>query len=204
MTSEYSFNGVARSCVQPAFDLAGQEKRCIQRSRFGIGLLFLVILLLAGFDSPAFGGNEVPIKGQVEGTVAVTPFPDSETLYRIDNIGIGNFSHLGQVETVWAIPSAELDLLNGRLIVASPEWTGTITAANGDQIFGVYEFPHNVIPFSPTGDLSFEADLRITGGTGRFDGATGQAVSFGTANIFTGAFTIYLRGSIATIGSYRK
>jgi hypothetical protein len=62
----------------------------------------------------------------------------------------------------------------------------------------------DALAFGPTGDLSFNVDLEITGGTGRFKGATGLASAAGRANIFTRTFSIELTGRISTVGSSKR
>ena len=118
----------------------------------------------------------------------------SASLFRVDAVATGTLSRIGRITTTWAVPEATLDLVNLQLIVTNLRWHGTLTAANGDQIFGEYTFRDDTIPFSATGNLSFEVDLTITGGTGRFAGAGGQAAAVGTANILTGAFAIDVVG----------
>ena len=43
--------------------------------------------------------------------------------------------------------------------------------------------------------------IAITGGTGRFDGATGNGTATGEVNLVTGATPHQLEGSISTVGS---
>jgi hypothetical protein len=82
--------------------------------------------------------------------------------------------------------------------VAQPDWIGTITAQNGDQVFGTYTFRSTVLPITLTGDVQFVAELKIAGGTGRFEGASGQGVSIGRGNIWTRQFSIDLNGVVTT------
>ena len=163
--------------------------------------MFFVIGLTASLAIAAHEVKTVPIKGHFTGTVTVTTLSASNATYQVDSVGHGNVSHLGRSTAAWRIPEVQVDLSNQVLIVSNTTWTGVITAANGDQIVGVYTFPTNVIPFTITGDVNFEAPLQITGGTGRFQYATGSANSAGTANIFTGHFDIRFNGRISSVGS---
>jgi len=170
----------------------------ILRHHFAI----LALLLGAGFGTvpaPAHARPTVPIQGAITGSVAVIPLSGDNT-YRLENTGAGTMSHLGRVETTWAIPGVELDLINRVLIVANPEWTGVITTANGDVIRGRYTFPAATIPFTVQGDVIFTTELEITGGTGRFGHATGRATASGHANIFTRGFHITLEGEMTPAG----
>jgi len=55
------------------------------------------------------------------------------------------------------------------------------TAANGDQLFGTYMGSASVIqPPAPIGIFRITATLTFTGGTGRFNGATGTTTMSGT------------------------
>lgn len=67
----------------------------------------------------------------------------------------------------------------------------------GDEIFGRYRFPGESIAVSATGEIVFEADLARMGGTGRFEGASGEARSSGRANVFTGSFEIEMSGEVS-------
>ncbi len=172
-----------------------------QRSlRFATILIACLLPSLVGAAGPV---KAVRIKGRFVGTVGLTPIAGEDT-FRLDNVATGIVSHLGRSEAAWVVPEVQLDLVNRQLIVGNTEWTGTITAANGDQIFGMYSFRDDVIEFTLLGDLSFDLDLEITGGTGRFKGATGNATAVGSANIFTGKFSVKLTGEISTVGSSKK
>lgn len=159
-------------------------------------LVALLVGACLGAVSPASARPTVPIRGAVAGSVTVIPLTGGAT-YRLENTGTGTISHLGRVETRWAIPAVELDLLNRILTVANPEWTGVITTASGDEIRGRYTFPSTTIPFTAQGDVHFTAELVITAGTGRFANAAGQATATGHANIFTRSFHITLEGEMS-------
>jgi hypothetical protein len=178
--------------------------KTVRQRPFRFVLIMLVVGLLPGILVAKPGVKTVPIKGHFTGTVGVTILSESNALFQLDNVGHGNVSHLGRSKAEWRVPEVQLDVVNHQLIVSNSTWTGTITAANGDQIVGVYTFRDTVIPFSMTGDVSFEMDLEITGGTGRFQYATGSAVAVGTANVMAGKFNIRLNGRISSVGSSKK
>ena len=162
-------------------------------SRHGLALLVVV-----GWSHGAqiVAGDEVPIQGRLTGTVKVTPLSTTAPVFRVDNVATGRVFHLGRVKAAWASPKVTVDVSGPRLIVADPNWIGTLTAANGDQIFGTYVLPE-VIPLTPAGDFSTEAELIVVDGTGRFEDAEGEAQAFITGNVFTGAFSIQMVGWIS-------
>ncbi len=88
--------------------------------------------------------------------------------------GQGNVSHMG-------LTSAFTDNQVVNLITGSTTATYTLTAANGDTIVLEMSFQATQIP----GGVTFAGDYTVTGGTGRFDGATGGGVLAGSA-FFTG------------------
>jgi hypothetical protein len=157
-----------------------------------VNLLLLIVFFMSGSATSA--DNEVITKGQLKGSVTVTPFEESDSLFRVDSIAAGTISHVGKVTLTWAVPEVELDLFNGQLIVPDPVWRGTLTTPNGDQIFWDYEFPDPVFTITSMGDLKFLAIAEATGGTGRFENVSGLAMAVGQANIFTGKFSVHFIG----------
>ncbi len=79
----------------------------------------------------------------------------------------GNMSHVGKM-TGSTYTTAFIDNLDGTYTLTSDD---VINAANGDQIFTSSEVI--IVPSSAT-DGSYYGGFDITGGTGRFDGATGR------------------------------
>ena len=82
--------------------------------------------------------------------------------------------------------------------------TYTFTAANGDTVVLEEAFQSTVDPIS--GRVTFEGTYEVTGGTGRFAGATGSGMLIGSA-VFTsatggvGSFTV--TGTISSPGSLK-
>ena len=77
--------------------------------------------------------------------------------------------------------------------------TFTLTAANGDMLFGTYSGQA-----FPTGDpnvLTYEDPGVVTGGTGRFADASGSVTQSGVANLATGEYEGTLTGSVSSPGS---
>jgi len=106
--------------------------------------------------------------------------------------GQGNASHMGRTA---AFTNDQLVNLQDGTGTA----TYTLTAANGDTLVMIITARTTNIP----GGVSFEGDYNVTGGTGRFVGATGTGVIAGSA-FFTspnggpGSFT--LAGTISSPG----
>ena len=88
--------------------------------------------------------------------------------------GQGNVSHMG-------LTSAFTDNQVANLITGSTTATYTLTAANGDTVVLEMSFQGTQVP----GGFTFAGDYTVTGGTGRFYGATGGGVLAGSA-FFTG------------------
>ena len=116
-------------------------------------IICVVVTLGTGVASAAKGGTARPWQGSGFGTVdVVTGDPQPGTLIA---------SHLGLSTTLTQFTS-------------STGGTAVITAANGDQVF------ENLTNLTLSG-LVATYDVTVTGGTGRFAGATGGGV--GASNL---------------------
>ena len=162
-------------------------------TRCGVLSLALALFFTA---RPASDAKETKqIRGVFTGQSNVIPTGDF--VFRQENVAIGSVTHLGRVTAEWVVREVRFPSYS-QLMVAQPDWTGTITAQNGDQIFGSYTFRSTILPITLTGEVQFVAELRITGGTGRFEGASGGGVSVGRGNIWTRQFSLDLNGVITT------
>jgi hypothetical protein len=141
-------------------------------------------LALTAFDAAA--GDSVPLTGKDAFSSSVVG--GSGTAIETVDTGSGTLAHLGQF-TMAASETVEL--------AASSVSDGvfTLTAANGDTVQGTYS--GTVLP----GLVGYHVTGPITGGTGRFAGATGTIVFDGTFDIATGTGTDVISGSISTAGS---
>jgi hypothetical protein len=172
------------------------KNRCVQfeaTARLACGLL--LACLTAVFISPltpAAASDRVPFNGTVFGSGSVPTLP------HVENTGIAN--HLGRFTG-----SAEFypDLSN----LAYIPYTGTFDwfAANGDEIYGTFE------GYLTDEDMDFVYDnhetATVTGGTGRFAGATrshymGGLIDFTAFPDFS--FALPWHGWISTVGSNRR
>jgi hypothetical protein len=102
----------------------------------------------------------------------------------------GNATHLGRF-TVAA--SQCLDPATG----AITKGEAVFTAANGDQVFATQS--GRVTGSPPV--FAFELDYTVTGGTGRFAGASGSIHATGDFDVRTGGGTASLEGVISSPGS---
>jgi hypothetical protein len=143
----------------------------------------LVTALQQGNYASAAAAKEVPFKGSsVAFETSVAQFP---TLF-VDGTGSGNASHLGRFTMSY---NFEVDLLTFVGI-----GTAQFTAANGDQLFteviGVGTDPA-IDPVS-----TIVGTHTITGGTGRFEGASGSFTELRLLNTITGESTSDFEGVI--------
>jgi len=130
------------------------------RSTATITLALIAALRLAG---PAAAGEYVPFKGKLQGDVTRTPAPP---LVMVDINAKGNATHLGRFTL--DVPHF-VDPMKG---MAAGIYQ--FTAANGDVLCA--EFSGQASPTDELGVLYIEETATITGGTGRFAGATGSFV----------------------------
>ncbi|HEV3261660.1 MAG TPA: hypothetical protein VG013_32725 [Gemmataceae bacterium] len=140
--------------------------RLVSLRRITFALAALAVLGLAG---PVAAGEQVPFKGSLEGDVTVTPL--APPFLSVDIEATGKATHLGRFA---------LDIPHV-VKVANGTATGSyeFTAANGDTLFA--DFTGTARPTATPGVLYIEETATITGGTGRFAGATG---SFAVERLF--------------------
>ena len=122
--------------------------------------------LAAPVAAGAAAGGQVPFKGSLEGLETTTGFTLPSTVSIVLE-GTGNATHLGRFTLV---NPHDVDLSN--MTGCGPE---VLTAANGDSVTafgcGVATLVSGIPPLAV---LSIVEDYEITGGTGRFAGATGS------------------------------
>ncbi len=138
---------------------------------------------------PVAAREQVPFKASYTGTIAFT----APGMANID--GSGRATHLGRSEL--AGPSA---------IVGRPPCGGAtteshfaLTAANGDQVN--VTLIDDDCPTDTPGVFTTTGTYTVTGGTGRFDGASGTGDVIGTVDLNELAFQLDLSGTISSRGS---
>ncbi len=157
----------------------------------------LTCIIITLMPVPQVLAADVPIKGHFVGNVVATPLSITEPLFRLEIISSGVLSHLGKSKAKFVVPSVLFVPQSAQVALGNLQWTGTLTAANGDQISGTYTFRPASIKFGLTGDISYQADLKVTGGTGRFEGLSGQALATGKANYITQTFAADVNGRLS-------
>ena len=130
-------------------------------TRFGFFLLVIAIAVTA-----PIGAKSVPFKGSWSG-VTVSADLSALPIVAIVAEGTGQLTHLGRY---FMSSPHTTDVRNGETIGDQ-----IFTAANGDTLTAFCAgFP---VP-QPNLDVIGSLDCEITGGTGRFEGATGEYVFF--------------------------
>jgi hypothetical protein len=154
-----------------------------------VGFLLVAIASLA-MPMRALAGAQVPLKGADRGTFTLTADGCGPGVFAVVIDDTGRATHLG----AYAYHSNEC--FNGA--TGAFDGTFTMTAANGDTISGTYAG----VVVSVVGDLGFyEQDNAITGGTGRFAGASGAFHLSGIANLATLESSQRIAGSVSSPGS---
>jgi hypothetical protein len=152
---------------------------------FTIGLLLLVVTSFA-IRSSAVAKEAIPMKGSVD--VEVTYIPDLPNLrVYIQGHGTGTSTHLGKFTVHYDI------VLNLQTQIGTG--TATFVAANGDQLF-----TENSATVSTTGNPNenrLDETYVVTGGTGRFEGASGQFGGIRLVNTVTGLSSGSFSGEIS-------
>ena len=136
--------------------------------------------------------NERPFKGSF--FTSIDPDPSNTPLVCSGGFPIpgrllvhGNATHLG--ELIWQESTLQHSscALNTTTLVLTTVVTGQLTASNGDRIFysgnDVIDVSNLLTGNGPTGTIAGE--WTITGGTGRFQGASGSITISGSVDFTT-------------------
>jgi hypothetical protein len=124
--------------------------------------LALAVLVVLGITGPVPAGEQVHFKGHLEGDVTITPL--APPLVSVNVEVTGKATHLGK----FALDIPHVVNRANSTAVGSYEFT----AANGDTLTATFtgKATRTAVP----GVLYIEETATITGGTGRFAGATGS------------------------------
>jgi len=138
---------------------------------------------------PAGAGSQVPFKGADVGTFSL-PGACSDGSLQVVIEGSGTATHLGRYRYE----------ANECFNPVTGAFSGepTVTAANGDQLFGTYS--GQVSSTSDPNVITYEEQLTVSGGTGRFAGATGAFDVVGEANLADLVYNQSLVGVISNLG----
>ena len=161
------------------------------RSAASLALAVLTVTAVVGLAGPAAAGEQVPFRGTLAGMRA-SFIPLDPPFFAAEVDTTGEATHLGQCELV----------LTATVSVNDPVRTAIGTfqfvAANGDTLTGT--FTGISTPTTTPGVNQIVETSIITGGTGRFAGATGgftttRLIDFATL-LTIGSF----EGTISTTG----
>ena len=128
------------------------------------------------------GAQSRPFKGRLDGTVTVTPL--EPPMANVFIAAAGTATHLGRFEV--EIPH----LVN--FATAIGEGTFTFTAANGDQLTATFTGTAD----TSTPIFSIVEHATITGGTGRFEDASGSFTVHRSYDVAAGTTTGFIEGTI--------
>jgi hypothetical protein len=146
------------------------------------------MLIILAFAAPAAAKKQVPFHGFIEGVEADVV---QDTTLLVDGSGAGIATHLGRLTVTW---EATVNLLDN-----SGVGSFHFIAANGDSIF-----TQQVGQAEPTGTPGVFHVVEIntiTGGTGRFAGATGSFTLTRLVDLATGFTSGWFRGTISSRGA---
>jgi hypothetical protein len=149
------------------------------RATFIAGAL---LLCLAG---PVSAGDQVPFKGTLAGTASITPLTPPMVAVRIEATGTATYLGRFTLEAPHVVNQATLTAVG----------TYLITAANGDTITA--DLAGTATMVDPPNVVAITETATVTGGTGRFAGATGTIQVERVFNRATGVTTGTLQGWIS-------
>ena len=153
-----------------------------------IGLLVLPALAL---PMQAAADDQPPFKGSESGTFQLLgPCETSGMILEVT--GTGHTTQLGDYTGHYR---ECLDPATG----AVTDGTFTLTAANGDKVFGTYS--GQAFPTDDPNVVNYEDPGVITGGTGRFAAASGIMTTSGLANLATGEYRGSITGNVSSQAS---
>jgi hypothetical protein len=147
--------------------------------------LVLAVLAVLGLAGPAAAGEPVPFKGSLEGVATITPLAPPFVSVLVE--ATGEATHLGK----FALEIPHIVNRANSTAIGSYEFA----AANGDAVFA--DFIGQATPTSTPGVLSIVETATITGGTGRFAGATGGFISERLFDTITGTTIGSFEGTIS-------
>ena len=137
----------------------------MRRTNIVVAAAALVSLLLVAVAFASPGGTGRPFQATLAGVVTYVmpagcpgtpPSIGNCAAFRANTAGTGQVTHLGRVQAY--LSHLPYDFTN------THDGSMTLVAANGDKVYGAYDF-----------DMSAEGPITVhlTGGTGRFAGASG-------------------------------
>lgn len=151
--------------------------------------LALAVVVGLGLAGPVAAGEQVPFKGSLGGDVERTFIPGNPPRVLVEVEGTGKATQLGQ----FTFTAPHFVNLATRTAAGTYEFI----AANGDKVFA--DFTGQATPIGG-GVLYIEETATITGGTGRFAGATGSFIVDRLYDTVAGTTVGSFEGTISTPG----
>jgi len=161
--------------------------------------LTIAVIAAAGVLAPAaIAGSQTPFSAAMSGIVDDTSCGVQTICLTGTDVGIATHLGLATLTKATIIPQqvTETTCDNGALLQSYTE-RATLIAANGDTL----TLSGGGIACPIFGRVTATGELIVTGGTGRFTGATGSLAESIDHNRFTQAETVTLHGTISTPGS---
>lgn len=152
----------------------------------GVVLAVVTVLGLAGL---AAAGEQVPFRGGLAGVVSHEAVDDTTDFVLVE--ATGTATQLGQFAV--SVPH----LVNTTTRTATGDYE--FMAANGDTVYG--EFTGSAMPTATPGVIHIVETVTITGGTGRFVGASGNFVVERLYDRIAGTTIGYFEGTISSPGN---
>ena len=152
-----------------------------------LAVVFLAVFLAVVLARPAFASQQIPFKGSL--AAVETDVVQGGTLV-VDGSGVGTATELGQFAMAYHVT---VDLGTGGSV-----GTASFVAANGDS-FSTTIIGQGTPTPDPTIAMIEEIET-ITGGSGRFAGATGSFTLHRVVSLVTGVSTGSFNGTILNPG----
>lgn len=158
--------------------------RSVLRRQTLLGLLVLPALAL---PMQAAAKDRLPLRGSESGTFQLLGPCETGGMI-LEVTGAGHTTRLGNYSGNYR---ECLDPATGAVTAG----TFTLTAANGDKVFGT--FSGRALPTDNPNVVAYQDPGVITGGTGRFAAASGILTTSGLADLATGEYKGTIAGSVS-------
>ena len=152
-------------------------------------VLAISVVLLWGAVQPVFASPAAPFRGSFVVTQALTPDPTCGGFHIVAE-GSGRATGLGRTEALFD-ECADFVEEPGRVHVYG---NVVLTSANGDELHLAVDKAGN-LP-DATGDVHVAGPYTVTGGTGRFAGATGHGTTTTDTNVTSVVATVNMVGTL--------
>jgi hypothetical protein len=156
--------------------------------------LALAVVAILGPAGPGRADEQVPFRGRLQGAFTSTLISANPPIASVLLQGTGNATHLGRFR--FAIPHQV------NLVTRSATGSMTFIAANGDRLFA--NFSGQASPTPTPNVLAVVETATVTGGTGRFAGATGSFTVERLVDLAAGTTAGSFNGTISPPGRVKR